>query len=76
MVFYFFVWGQNLKKRKGGCLYLAGSPGTGKSAIIHNLQELELKKCKKQVTFIIMTDFGKKSLLASGRDFFFAQPFL
>lgn len=39
---------QNLKKRKGGCLYIAGSPGTGKSATLHNLKELELKKWKKQ----------------------------
>jgi len=40
-----------LQSRKGGCLYIAGSPGTGKSALLHNLMNTELKTLQKQKKF-------------------------
>jgi len=41
----------HMKSRKGGCLYIAGSPGTGKSALLHNLMNKELKTWRKEKKF-------------------------
>eukprot|EP00494_Astrolonche_serrata_P024864 UN25124 len=37
----------HLKQRQGGCLFIAGSPGTGKSASLYNIENRDLVKWKK-----------------------------